>query len=73
MSECPNCHGRCHLDEFMKYFCKSCGAKEMQNTTGNGSMWIIAGRVVALPTAVAEQLAKARLEWDSGDWPKEEE
>jgi hypothetical protein len=52
------------------YFCRKCGAEEQKNTTGKGSMWIRAGRVIAAPEAVKESLERAKENHPSGEWDK---
>ncbi len=66
---CPGCNNRCDLDG--KYYkCRSCGAFETKNITGEGTMWIRSGRVIAAPEAVKESLDQAKSAWPDGKFGK---
>jgi len=69
MTLCPGCSARTHL--IGKYYkCHICGAEERDNPTGNGSMWVRNGTVIAAPEAVEDQLIKAEELNPTGDWDK---
>jgi len=59
---CPNCEFEAQIQRDGYYLCPQCKAQEKPNTTGDGSMWILNGRVIAAPLAVRQKLEEKRIE-----------